>query len=208
MKFFISSIMATMIFASACTAQDVQLPAPQKAGGKTIIESLWSRQSGNEFSDRKLSDQDLSNLLFAAIGVNREDGRITSPTARNFQEIRVFVFTADGVSEYLNKENKLKHLADGDHRDLVAGQQDWVKGAPVSLVIAADEKKFGSSDERSKLMMAVDAGIASENINIFCAGTGLVTRPRGSMDHDGIKKLLNLDDSITLLMNNPVGYAK
>ena len=62
-----------------------------------------------------LSDQDLSNLLFAAIGVNRPaDGKITSPTARNFQEIRVFVFTDKGVSEYLNKEHALKLVAKGD----------------------------------------------------------------------------------------------
>ena len=80
--------------------------------------------------------------------------------------------------------------------------------APVSLLIVADEKKFGSNNDRSKLMMALDAGIVSENINMFCAGTGLVTRPRASMDNDGIKALLNLDDTQTLLMNNPVGYPK
>ena len=208
MKKIALSIMSTLLFSSACMAQNVQLPAPQKTGGKSIIETLWSRSSGNEYSSRMLSDQDLSNLLFAAIGINREDGKLTSPTARNLQEIRVFVFTAKGVSEYINKENSLKPLVEGDHRKLIAAHQDWVLDAPVSLLIVADEKKFGSNNDRSKLMMALDAGIVSENINMFCAGTGLVTRPRASMDNDGIKALLNLDDTQTLLMNNPVGYPK
>ncbi len=200
--------MVAAILSGSCVAQNTKLPNPQKKGGKTVIETLWSRSSGNEYSSRMLTDQDLSNLLFAAIGINREDGRLTSPTARNLQEIRVFVFTADGVSEYLNKENSLKPIAKGDHRKLIAGPQDWVLGAPVSLLIVADEKKFGSNDPRSKTMMAIDAGIVSENINIFCAGTGLITRPRATMDDNGLKKLLGLDDTQVPLMNNPVGYAK
>lgn len=208
MKKLTLSAMASILFMSSCMAQNIQLPAPQKSGGKTIMETLWSRESGTEYSDRMLSDQDLSNLLFAAIGVNRENGKLTSPTARNFQEIRVFVFTASGVSEYINKEHSLKPLVEGDHRALIAGSQDWVKTAPVSLLIVANEKKYGSSEPQSKLMMAVDAGIVSENINMFCAGTGLVTRPRASMNFDAIKALLNLDDKQTLLMNNPVGYPK
>lgn len=79
---------------------------------------------------------------------------------------------------------------------------------PVILLMVADEKKFGGSDERSKVVMGVDAGIVSENINLFCAGTGLVTRPRMSMDTQAIKELLRLDETQTPLLNNPVGYAR
>ena len=108
MKRIILSAMAAVLGAAACIGQNVQLPAPAKTGGKAVVETLWNRQSGTEFGERMLSLQDLSTLLFAAVGVNREDGRLTSPTARNRQEIRVFVFTAEGVCEYLNKENALK----------------------------------------------------------------------------------------------------
>lgn len=197
-----------MLCTSVSMAQNVQLPAPATMGGKGVVETLWNRQSGTEFSDKMLSQQDLSNLLFAAIGVNRENGKLTSPTASNKQEIRIFVFTAEGVSEYLNVENGLNPVATGDHRDLIAGMQNWVKTAPVVLLIVADGQKFGRTDERAKTMMAVDAGIVSENINIFCAGTGLVTRPRASMDTEAIKSLLGLDDSQLPLLNNPVGYGK
>ena len=172
------------------------------------MEALWNRASGTEFSDEMLSQQDLSNLLFSAIGINRENGKLTSPTASNKQEIRVFVFTAEGVSEYLNQENSLKPVTTGDHRAKIAGRQEWVNSAPVVLLIVADEAKFGSNNERSKTMMVLDAGIVSENINIFCAGTGLVTRPRASMDTPAIKTLLNLDETQTPLLNNPVGYPK
>ena len=120
----------------------------------------------------------------------------------------MFVFTSKGVSEYLNKENALKQVAKGDHRGLVADRQDWAKAAPVSILIVADETKFGSSDARAKVTMGTDAGIVSENINLFCAGMGLVTRPRMTMDVPAIKKLLKLSDSQVPLLNNPVGYAK
>ena len=206
---FALTLMATLICSTLAMAQLQKLPAPAKTGGKPVMEALWSRASGTEFNDKMLSDQDLSNLLFAAIGVNRPaDGKLTSPTARNFQEIRVFVFTSKGVSEYLNKENALKQVAKGDHRGLVADRQDWAKAAPVSILIVADETKFGSSDARAKVTMGTDAGIVSENINLFCAGMGLVTRPRMTMDVPAIKKLLKLSDSQVPLLNNPVGYAK
>ena len=87
-------------------------------------------------------------------------------------------------------------------------RQDWAKAAPVSILIVADETKFGSSDARAKVTMGTDAGIVSENINLFCAGMGLVTRPRMTMDVPAIKKLLKLSDSQVPLLNNPVGYAK
>lgn len=201
-------VIATLLGAGMCLAQSISLPAPEKTGGKSTLETLWNRQSGTEFSDRMLSNQDLSNLLFAAIGVNRENGKLTSPTASNKQEIRVFVFTAEGVCEYLNALNILNPVREGDHRDLIAGRQDWAKTAPVILLMVADEKKFGGSDARSKIVMGVDAGIVSENINLFCAGTGLVTRPRMSMDTQAIKELLRLDETQTPLLNNPVGYAR
>ncbi len=208
MKQILLSIVAVMLCAGSCVAQDVKLPEPQKEGGKSVVETLWNRASGNEYSDRMLSEQDLSDLLFAAVGINRDNGKLTSPTAGNRQEIRLFVFTKQGVYEYLNAENILRHVVDGDHRDIVAAHQDWVKTAPVVLLMVADEAKFGRSDEHSKVVMGVDAGIVSENINVFCAGTGLVTRPRMSMDAPAIKELLGLDDTQTPLVNNPVGYPK
>lgn len=68
---FALTLMATLICSTLAMAQLQKLPAPAKTGGKPVMEALWDRASGTEFSDKMLSDQDLSNLLFAAIGVNR-----------------------------------------------------------------------------------------------------------------------------------------
>ena len=208
MKKTILSLIVALGATIMASAQVLELPSPYKTGGKTILESLWNRESGTEFSEEQLSPEEISNLLFAAIGVNRDNGKLTSPTASNKQEIRVFVFIKEGVGEYLNKENAISVIAEGDYRGLIAGRQDWVKSAPLCLLIVADGNKFGSTNESSMTMMAVDAGIVSQNISLYCAGKGLVTRPRASMDTEGLKKLLSLDENQFPIMNAPIGYKK
>ena len=197
---------ACMLLSVMAFAQ-TNLPAPQK-GQKTlsVMEALSTRHSERSFSNKELSDQELSNLLWAACGVNRPDGHITSPTAMNKQEIRLFVFTAKSVSEYLPQTNQLKEVAKGDHRGMVAGRQEFAKSAPVSLVMVGDYDKFGSTNEHAKLMVAVDAGIVSENINLYCAAAGLATVPRATMDVAAISKLLNLNVNQVPILNNPVGF--
>ena len=74
------------------------------------------------------------------------------------------------------------------------------------LLLVADLDKFKSNNQHAQQMVAVDTGIACENINIYCASVGLATVPRGTMDHDAIRKLLNLNDNQIPLINNPVGY--
>lgn len=197
---------AALLLATVSFAQ-TNLPAPQKAKKTlSVMEALSTRHSERAYSNKALTDQELSDLLWAAGGVNRPDGHITSPTAMNKQEIRIFVFTAKGVSEYLPQTNQLKEVVKGDHRDIVAGRQDFAKTAPVSLVLVGDFDKFGSNAEHAKLMVAVDAGIVSENINLYCAAAGLATVPRGTMDGPAIQKLLGLNANQLPILNNPVGY--
>lgn len=197
-----------VLFASCAVAQDVTLPKPETDKGLGIMQTFAERRSTREFSSRELAAQDLSNLLWAALGVNRADGKLTAPSCRNFQEIHLYVFTAKGVYEYMNKSNSLRHIADGDHRGLIAGAQDFVLEAPVSLVMVADMENFGKIDEKALMMASVDAGIVSENICIAAAGLGLATVPRATMDSDAIRKLLALPDTYIPIMNNPVGYFK
>ena len=100
-------------------------------------------------------------------------------------------------------------VAEGDHRGAVAGGQAFVKTAPVSLVLISDLSRFGDAKSaRSQLMGAMDAGIVSQNISLFCSGTGLVTVPRASMDQAKLKSGLKLKDTQRPLINHPVGYAK
>lgn len=198
-----STLLLTGMFA---VADDQYLPAPDQSAGLTVMESFAQRRSVRDFSDKELSEQDLSNLLWAAMGQNRPDGKLTAPSCRNFQEIRLFVFDKNGIREYQPSSHSLKQMAQGDYRNLVASGQDFVNKAPVSLVMIADMTKFGNVDERAKMMAAVDAGIVSENISIACAGLGLATVPRATMKSDEIISLLNLPNNHIAIMNNPVGF--
>ena len=92
-------LMAVSSVASV-SAEEISLPKPVTTGGMPLMEALQKRASGRKFSDRQLTPQEMSNLLWAAWGVNREDGRRTAPSARNIQEITLYVSTRDGVFEY------------------------------------------------------------------------------------------------------------
>lgn len=214
-KIILSSLIAFTAMTSF--AQDINLPAPNLSQKSTsVVEALQTRHSVRDFdSTKELSNQELSNLCWAACGKSRDDNHRTSPTARNLQEITLYVFNKQGVYEYDAKANKLIKKADGDHRGLMASnggnagfRQDFVMDAPVSLLMIIDFNKFGSSDENAKMMGCVDAGNVSENINLYCQAVGLATVPRATHDKEGIKKLLNLSDKYLPIMNNPVGYEK
>ena len=94
----------------------------------------------------------------------------------------------------------------GQNRDLVAAHQDFVKSAPVSLVLVMDMDKFGGTEPRQISMATVDAGIVCENISVAAAGLGHAARQRGSMNNDVIKELLGLNVNQIPIMNNVVGY--
>lgn len=201
-----------LLAAASVSAQDlstIQLNTPSADRGKSIMMSLRERHSDRVFDTKELSLQDLSDLLWAANGVNRPgEKKRTAPSAMNKQEIDLYVFTKDGVYKYDAFQNTLQPVASGDHRNLIAGAQDFVLSAPVSLLMVADLSKFGGADEHSRTVGAADAGIVSQNINLFCAGVGLSTVPRASMDQKGLKELLKLNDTQVPMLNNPVGYPK
>lgn len=208
MKKIITCCFFAFCFCLAAIAQDTKLQEPNKDRGSVFMKALSDRMSEREFSDRMLDSQDLADLLWAAVGQNRDNGKLTAPTAVNKQEIRLFVFTNKNVSEYMPHTHSLRHVADGDYRGLVAGRQEFAKSAPISLVMVADLEKFGKDDERARMMACVDAGIVCQNINLFCSAVGLATVPRATMDSEAIQKLLDLSEKQIPVMNNPVGYKK
>ena len=178
--------------------------------GLPVMEALSLRVSATEFTDTKLSLQDLSDLLWAANGVNRkETGKRTAPSAMNSQDIDVYVFAEEGAYFYDAAKHILNPVVSGDQRGLVAGNQVEFAKAAVILVLVSDISRFKSGDKPSKLSWAaMDAGIVSQNIAIFCAGTGLNTRPRATMDLEKLQSILHLKDSQHLILNNPVSYKK
>ena len=205
-KFLLFSLLVGLFGGSQ--AQDlkpIKLNQPNVKRGLPVMTALQKRQSTREYADKKLELQDLSDLLWAAAGINRpESGKRMSPTAMNKQEIDVYVCLQEGAYLYHPKANSLEPVTKEDLRPAVGGGQGFVATAPVCLVMVADLSKFGGE----VLMPALDAGIVSQNISLFCSGTGLVTVPRASMDQAKLKSGLKLKDTQRPLINHPVGYAK
>lgn len=187
-------------------AQEVkQLPQPDMQLSVTLTEALQKRRSDREYNaDRDITDQQLSQILWAACGVNRPDKKLlTIPTAINAQDIQVYVCRKDGVALYQPYDNTLKKVSSEDIRPLLAERQQNMKNAPVFLLIVSDQKKFRHNAE---VYGAMDAGYASQDICLMCAALGLKTVPRAMMNKEAVAKALGLGDKQILELNHPIGY--
>jgi len=186
----------------------IKFNPPDTLRGFPVMKALLLRQSAIDYDTSKLNLQDLSDLLWAANGINRpESGKRTAPSAINAQDIDVYVIMESGAYIYDAKNHLLELVTAGDHRKLIAGRQENVAKAPVILLLVSDVSRFRhGSDSTKKIWAAEDAGIVSQNISVFCAATGLVTRPRASMDQQNLRSILKLKESQLPMLNNPVAY--
>lgn len=207
MKRFYAIAIALMIGVGAFAQDVIRLPQPKwddNNGGKaTLVEVLKNRRSEREFSKEPLSDQVLSNVLWAACGINRPaEKKITAPSAVNAQDIVVYVCRTDGAFRYDALNNTLIKVSSKDLRKDVAANQAFSAVAPVSLVLVSDMNKFRSP--RAELG-AMDAGYVSQNICLICTAMGLKTVPRATMNKEVLAKELGLKDNQILELNHPIG---
>jgi SagB-type dehydrogenase family enzyme len=186
---------------------DIQLPPPQKDGGRPLMQVLADRKSTRDFRPDKLSPQVLSNLLWAGFGINRADGRRTAPSASNKQEIDIYIAMADGLYIYNAKENRLTAVL---HDDLRAktGTQSFVSDAPVNLVYVADLAKEGTGSAEREMYVAADTGFIAQNVYLFCASEGLGTVVRGSVDRNALASAMHLRADQRIILAQTVGYPK
>jgi SagB-type dehydrogenase family enzyme len=209
--FFSRVVLATICFAPIAAAQalkPVQLPAPQTEGGRPLMQVLKERKSTREFGPGTLSPQTLSNLLWAAFGINRPDGRRTAPSAMNWQEVSIYVATAEGVYIYDAKANGLNPVVAGDLR-AATGTQSFVKDAAVNLVYVSDLSKTGAADSSdAEMYTAADVGFIAQNVYLYCASEGLATVVRASIDKAALAKTLNLQARQKIILAQSVGYPK
>jgi nitroreductase len=185
----------------------VALPAPQTDGGMPLMKALKLRATSRAFAPDPLPPQTLSNLLWAAWGINRpQEGKRTAPSARNWQEIDVLVVNATGTYLYDAAANVLKPLVAGDLRALT-GMQDFVKEAPVTLVMVADTSRM--QGERDPVPTAnADAAFICQNVYLFCASEGLAVVVRGSVDRPALAKALKLRENQLIVLAQTVGFPK
>jgi len=202
-------LVAFPVSAAAQELKSIELPKPQLDIGRPLMQVLKDRSTSRAFSPEKLPAQVLSNLLWAAFGVNRPDsGKRTAPSAVNWQEIDIYVATADGLYVYDAKAHRLSPVLAEDIR-AATGMQPFVKEAPVDLVYVADLAKTGRvSAEDRDLYTAADTGFIAQNVYLFCASEGLATVVRGTVDRTALAKLMKLRPEQKITLAQTVGYPK
>lgn len=198
---------AALLMAGCAVAQDIQLPEPNKKVKMTLMDALQKRTSERSYSNRAVDNATLSQVLWAACGINRpESKKITAPSAINAQDIHVYVIKADGAYLFQPQTNSLKKVLDEDLRDAVAGPQRFAAEAPVSLLLVSDQTKFrGGTAERYG---AMDSGYVSENIYLVCTALGLNTVARAMMDAQTLSRKLGLPETMLPMLNHPIGWPK
>jgi hypothetical protein len=191
----------------ALCLEKIKLPAPDMSGGKPLMAALKERKSTRTFVEKELPLNVLSGLLWASSGVNRPDTfRITSPTARNWQEIDVYVAMKDGLYVYNRKEHSLDPCLEGDIREFV-GLQGFVKVAPVGLIYVADLGRMDGDIKDRMFYAATDTGFVSQNVYLYCASEDLATVVLGWVDKKALKQKMGLASDKEIILTQPVGYS-
>lgn len=197
-------------FSNSLIAQDtIVLMEPSQEGEMSLTEALQKRRSIRKYSGESLTDQQLSDLLWSAFGINRpEEMKRTAPSSRNQQEIDIYVFTEDGVFVYDAVNHALIKIMNEDLRKLT-GKQDFVGNAAVNLVYIADHSKSKSDDPvgRSKTSY-INTGFIGQNVYLYAASQGLGCVVRGSVDKEAMAAKLNLKENQEIIVAQSVGVIE
>uniref|UniRef100_UPI0032E3BC22 SagB/ThcOx family dehydrogenase n=2 Tax=Proteiniphilum TaxID=294702 RepID=UPI0032E3BC22 len=188
-----------LLMGYSLSAQDIKLPDPDRTGGKPLMQALNERKSVRSYRDKELTIRQLSDLLWAANGFNRDDKR-TAPTANNRQELELYVVIKNGIYFYDARNHTLKEVKKGDYR-AETGVQDFVADAALNLVFVSDMDMASS-----RQYAYTNCGFVSQNVYLYCASEGLGSVVRGSFDKDKLGKLLNLKPNEEILLTQSVGY--
>lgn len=193
-KYMLAAAIAASLWLPSplCTAEGdvIKLPPVAQSGGQPLMEALWNRRSNRDFTSQSVTPQQLSEIVWAALGVNRpEDGhKRTSPTARNRQDVELYVLNADGAFYYDALKHELKTLAEGDQTALL--------GAPLGLVFIAP------ADNAAR---GLNVGYCSQNVYLYAASAGLNTVAKTSADRPALSELLQLPEGWELVLVQLVG---
>jgi hypothetical protein len=202
--------------------EPVILPRPETDNGNSVLKALRERKTIREISEKKLPLMILSNLLWAACGVNRKNGPFgipgrTAATASNSQEIDLYVSFQEGIYLYDAIKHQLLPVIAGDHRKLAIGQGQASFGdkAPVRFIYVADINKLANTSgyqepglqnpEVQKSYYFVDTGIIAANVYLFAATHGLAAWFH-NCNKPGLTAILNLRPDQRVLFGQTIGY--
>ncbi|MDR0535018.1 MAG: SagB/ThcOx family dehydrogenase [Puniceicoccales bacterium] len=210
--FLAATLFAAMEILNAQAAA-TELPAPQKTGGKPLMETLAARATRRDYNPDApaLTQAQLSNLLWAAYGINRDDGRRTAPSALNRQDITLYVLLKTGTYTYDATRHALipVEIAGKNIGDIraISGRQSFAGNAQLSLVYVSDFSRLGKpdADPEAREMAAISAGAIAQNAALFCASEGLLTGVRMSIDKEKLGAALGLKKSQWISLAQSVG---
>lgn len=200
----------TLLFASISAmvfSQNIALPEPVTSGGKPLMQALNERKTTRLFSERDLDMQNLSNLLWAAYGYNRrEERKRTAPTSRNYQEMEVYVALRSGLFLYDAWENELIMIHNQDIR-AITGTQEYVGKAPLNLIYVANQNKVQRPHSELQLMAShTNSGFIAQNVYLYCASAGLACVVRALFEEEALRKAMNLDENMKIILTQTVGF--
>ncbi len=208
-----STLTAAETAVSKNNTEKIKLPAYNECNPVTqtpfqsqVLPILEKRQSQRAFSSQELDQYTLSQILWAAAGINRPDGKRTAGSTRGWKSIDLYAVLNSGIYFYNAGENTLELIAEGNYQKL-AGMQPFVATAPLNLLFVGDTKKMAIEDKVSQhLMFGTDIGLMSQNVYLYAAEKGLATVVRGSVEHAPLAKIMNLPPEKVILMAQTVGY--
>ena len=208
-KVFLSIIFIALSASSLLAADEMlQLPAPEKTGGMSLLQAISERHSAREFADVDLTQQQLSNLLWAVAGVNRDDGRRVYPVSTGMQDTFVYVFVREGVYKYDPLSNALLLIEAGDHRADTTDRQDFVAKAAVNLVYVQDTSLWMNRKvplETIQKWGFAHTGAAMQDAYLYAASQGWNAVVRAWADPTKLSKLLKLAEGQEVTLVQSIG---
>jgi len=200
-------IAACALLTGAAEQSAIPLPAPKMEGGKPLMQTLKERKSTKEYRAQNLTNEILSNLLWAAYGINRPDsGKRTVASAKNMQEIDLYVAAADGAFLYDAAANQLKKIV-GDDLRKKSGGGSFAGVAAVELIYVADFSKSGGKSDADKFSYAaITTGGAIQNVYLLCASENLGAVTHVCGDPAALAQALGLKPEQHIIMSQTVGY--
>lgn len=198
MRKYIWGVLCAMMMTSNATAIEKSLPKPEQTGGMPVMEALRQRKSGKSFAQKDIDEQTLSNILWAAYGVNRDSGERTIPTAMNKKELEIYIADAGGVWLYKAEENKLQQISDENILEIF-NTQDYMANAPVVLIYVTDKDcRYGD----------MHAGSAYQNVGLYAASAGMHNVVRGFFDKEKTAQAINLPKNRRVIISQAIGWGK
>ncbi len=205
MKIFVFTAVLFAGISAVFAAADIKLPPPDLQSGKPLMQCLALRRSSRNFDRQPLPMQIISEILFAADGINRADGHKTVPTALNKQNQTIYAVTSDGVYHYNNQKHSLVLIQKGDFRKN-CGMQPFHQTAPLILVYVSDMAAVGNTPEQQAMYAGNHSGSASQNVYLYAASKGLSTVICGSINKELLKKTLHLKGAQQAVFSQPIGF--